>query len=77
MRSLKIFFVLLFIVLQVSLSAQNQPRDNKNMQSSMQKLSTMYYLINNFYVDTADLEALTEEAIVAILKDFDPQSAYI
>lgn len=77
MRSLKIFFVLLFIVLQVSLSAQNQPRDNKNMQSSMQKLSTMYYLINNFYVDTADLEALTEEAIVAILKDLDPHSAYI
>jgi len=77
MRSSKIFFVLLFIVLQVSLSAQNQPRDNKNMQSSMQKLSTMYYLINNFYVDTADLEALTEEAIVAILKDLDPHSAYI
>lgn len=77
MRYLKSICVCLLIILQVSLNAQNQADVNKEMQQSIQKLSTMYYLINNFYVDTADLNALTEEAIVAILKELDPHSAYI
>ena len=77
MRYLKLLLISVLIVLQISLDAQNQPRDNKEMQQSMQKLSTMYYLINNFYVDTANLESLTEEAIVAVLKELDPHSAYI
>ena len=77
MRYLKLLFVSFLIVLQISLNAQSQSRDSKEMQQSLQKLSTMYYLINNFYVDTADLGSLTEEAIVAILKELDPHSAYI
>lgn len=77
MRYFKLFTVLIFIALQITLNAQTQPRDNKQMQQSLQKLSTMYYLINNFYVDTANLETLTEEAIVAMLKELDPHSAYI
>ena len=77
MRYLKLLFVSFLIVLQISLNAQSQSRDSKEMQQSLQKLSTMYYLINNFYVDTANLEALTEDAIVAMLKELDPHSAYI
>ena len=77
MRYLKLLFVSFLMILHISLNAQSQPRDSKDMQQSLQKLSTMYYLINNFYVDTANLESLTEEAIVAILKELDPHSAYI
>lgn len=77
MRYLKLLFVSFLMILHISLNAQSQPRDGKEMQQSLQKLSTMYYLINNFYVDTANLESLTEEAIVAILKELDPHSAYI
>ena len=77
MRYLKLLFVSFLMILHISLIAQSQPRDSKDMQQSLQKLSTMYYLINNFYVDTADLGSLTEEAIVAILKELDPHSAYI
>ncbi len=77
MRYLKLLFVSFLTILHISLNAQSQPRDSKDMQQSLQKLSTMYYLINNFYVDTADLGSLTEEAIVAILKELDPHSAYI
>lgn len=77
MRYLKLLFVSFLMILHISLNAQSQPRDSKDMQQSLQKLSTMYYLINNFYVDTADLGSLTEEAIVAILKELDPHSAYI
>ena len=77
MRYLKLLFISFLIILHISLNAQSQPRDGKEMQQSLQKLSTMYYLINNFYVDTADLGSLTEEAIVAILKELDPHSAYI
>ena len=77
MRYLKLLLVSFLTILHISLNAQSQPRDSKDMQQSLQKLSTMYYLINNFYVDTADLGSLTEEAIVAILKELDPHSAYI
>ncbi len=42
-----------------------------------QKLGTTLYLIENFYVDTANLDKVTEDAIIAALKELDPHSAYI
>lgn len=77
MKNLKLLLILVFIGLTSSLSAQNKAGEKNNMQSSVQKLSAMYYLINNFYVDTANFEDITEEAIVSILKKLDPHSAYI
>ena len=78
MRYFKLFLIVVLAFFQTSLSAQNQSSTRKTAaQETLQKLSTMYYLIDNFYVDTADLSALTEEAIVAILKELDPHSAYI
>ena len=77
MRYLKLLLVFIF-AFQISASAQNRTSDRKsNAQATLQKLSTIYYLIDNFYVDTANLETLTEESIVAILKELDPHSAYI
>ena len=44
---------------------------------NVQKLGTLLYLIENFYTDTVNLDKITEEAIVAALKELDPHSAYI
>lgn len=76
MKFLKLFLVFVILGIQFSfkIQAQNKELDPK---TTLQKLSTTYYLINNFYVDTADLEKLTEEAIITVLKELDPHSAYI
>ena len=42
-----------------------------------QKFGTTLYLIDNFYVDTVNLDKVVEDAIVASLKELDPHSAYI
>lgn len=78
MRYLRLLLVLVFVGLQISLSAQNKQQETKmDSKSALQKLSTVYYLIDNFYVDTADFENLTEDVIIAMLKELDPHSAYI
>lgn len=78
MRYLKIIVLFVFVGLQCAVSAQNPNQEVKiNPQTTFQKMSMMYYLIGNFYVDTANLETLTEDAIIAMLKELDPHSAYI
>ena len=68
--------VLLFA--SIILSAQNQPqKPQTKAQMNAQKLATTLYLIENFYVDTANTDKVTEDAIVAALKELDPHSAYI
>lgn len=76
MKCFKSIVLYLLLALNLSVVAQNS-QEKVDPKAAMQKLSAMYYLINNFYVDTANLETLTEEAIVAILKELDPHSAYI
>ena len=63
------FFVFCF-------SIQNIFAQNK-AQMSAQKMGTLLYLIENFYTDTVNLDKVTEDAIVAALKELDPHSAYI
>ena len=78
MKYLRLLLSLVFISMQFLLCAQNQAKDAKlDSKAALQKLSTIYYLIDNFYVDTANFESLTEEAITTILKELDPHSAYI
>ncbi len=48
-----------------------------NPNTTTKKYTTLLYLINNFYMDTVNMQQLTEKAIVATLKDLDPHSAYI
>ena len=75
MKYLKLLLSVVFVSIQFLLCAQNQEKDVKmDSKAALQKMSTIYYLINNFYVDTADFENLTEEAIVSILKELDPHS---
>ena len=78
MKYLKLLLSFVFIGTQFLLSAQNQDKVAKlDSKAALQKMSTVYYLINNFYVDTADFDKLTEEAITTMLKELDPHSAYI
>ena len=56
-------------------TAQNQKPSKAQLNA--QKFATTMYLIDNFYVDTANYDKLVEEAIVSVLKELDPHSAYI
>lgn len=61
----------------MSISAIAFAQNRSNPAETTQKLATTMYLIENFYVDTADMVKVTEEAIIAMLKSLDPHSAYI
>ena len=77
-KDMKYRLLLFLFFVQISLFAQEKTKDVKmDAKMAAQKLSSIYYLINNYYVDTADFEALTDDAIVSILKELDPHSAYI
>jgi carboxyl-terminal processing protease len=57
--------------------SQNIQAQQSKTQMSAQKLGTTLYLIDNFYVDTVNLDKVAEDAIIAALKELDPHSAYI
>lgn len=65
-----------FIISLVGFSTAQNQKPSK-AQLNAQKFATTMYLIDNFYVDTANSDKLVEEAIVAVLKELDPHSAYI
>ena len=79
MKSLKMFFLAIVCLFAMAATAQ-QPKPQQpqtKAQMNAQKLATTLYLIENFYVDTANTDKLTEDAIIATLKELDPHSAYI
>ena len=59
MKSLKLFFVAIVCLVAMAATAQSKA------QMNAQKLGTTLYLIENFYVDTANLDKVTEDAIIA------------
>jgi carboxyl-terminal processing protease len=66
----KIFLVLALILISLSASSQM-------LNEGTFKIGRTFQLIDNFYVDSTDLDKLTEKAIVEILKNLDPHSTYI
>ena len=58
------------------LSAYSQ-NVGRNVETNMMKFGRMLQLIENYYVDTANVNKLTEEAIVEVLRRLDPHSVYI
>ncbi len=78
MKSLKMFFLAALCLFAMAATAQNQPqKPQTKAQMNAQKLGTVLYLIENFYVDTTNMDKVTEDAIIAALKELDPHSAYI
>lgn len=67
--------VLLLGGIQVGgLNAQN--RDNQVKEQSI-KYQRLMSLVDAFYVDTVNLQKLTEDAVIKVLADLDPHSVYI
>ena len=78
MKTLKTFLLAIVCLFAVAATAQNKPQQPQSKtQMNAQKLGTVLYLIDNFYVDTTNIDKVTEDAIVAALKELDPHSAYI
>ena len=74
MKQIKILIlinILCFCGLINFINAQNKA------QLNAQKIGTTLYLIENFYTDTVNIDKVTEDAIIAVLKELDPHSAYI
>lgn len=59
-----------FFIMSISVSAQV-------LNEGTFKIGRTLGLIDAFYVDSADLDKLTEKAIIEILKNLDPHSTYI
>lgn len=71
----KVIFILVFCCFSLFINAQN--KEQSKTQTNAQKFGTTLYLIDNFYVDTVNLDKVVEDAIVGALKELDPHSAYI
>ncbi|HRZ41913.1 MAG TPA: S41 family peptidase [Bacteroidales bacterium] len=52
------------------------PARKTEQQVSLEKVSRVYDIINQNYVDPVNNRALTEQAIIAMLKQLDPHSVY-
>ncbi|GET29738.1 S41 family peptidase [Prolixibacter sp. SD074] len=75
MRYLKLSLLLVaFTALLIPASVQAQEQD---VQSQAIKFGRVLRLVQTFYVDTTNLQSLTEDAIRKVLSDLDPHSVYI
>lgn len=70
--SFKSLFIIVLCTFLAGGSLQAQ-----DVQSSMVKFGRMLRLIDSYYVDTTNVDRLTEEAIVSMLAKLDPHSVYI
>lgn len=65
-----------FILLSVQ-PIQAQSSSRADQKETSQKFAAALFYIENFYVDTTNAPKLVENAIVDMLKELDPHSAYI
>ena len=86
MRKLYIF-LLLFFLLPVSVAGQSYLKQPKVKQSlnynstalniQATKFKQILYVLGNAYVDTINLEKLSEDAMIKTMEELDPHSVYI
>jgi len=62
---------LLFIIPSIELDAQNTVLQNRD------KFGRLLRLVDGYYVDSTNVDALTEKAIINLLSNLDPHSTYI
>jgi carboxyl-terminal processing protease len=71
-KSLRTFTFLVAVLMMVpQVSAQ------ENVQKNQLKFGRLLRLVEGYYVDSADVDKLTEKAIVHLLSELDPHSVYI
>jgi carboxyl-terminal processing protease len=69
--------MLLFMMLSSASEAQRRSMNTGNIDKYLRKFGTVLYLIDNYYVEDADVKKLVDEAAVSIMKNLDPHSSYI
>ena len=72
---MKKYFASIFII--VSLITISRPVSSQALNEEIFKFGRTLGLVESFYVDTANLNSLTEKAIIELLKNLDPHSTYI
>jgi carboxyl-terminal processing protease len=65
------------ILLGMMLLAGSTPLTAQEVQDNTMKFGRLLRLIDSYYVDTTSVNALTEKAIVEVLRSLDPHSVYI
>ncbi|MFV0555167.1 MAG: S41 family peptidase [Mangrovibacterium sp.] len=70
-------FILTLIVLSTMLMTVQAQEKLQDVQGNAQKFGRMLRLIESYYVDTTNIEKLTENAIISMLAELDPHSIYI
>ncbi len=65
------------VFLTVSLFLVTMTAKSQELNEGAFKIGRTFGLIDAFYVDTVNLDMLTEKAIIEILKNLDPHSTYI
>ncbi len=72
------YSIIVAIVLFASISASAQFKQNSvDPKETTMKFNTLMQLITYYYVEDVDEPKLTEEAIMAVLKELDPHSVYV
>lgn len=75
---ISLYTFLLFALLLSNIDATAQLKQKyTDPKATTLKFNTLMQLINYYYVEDVDQPKLTEEAIVAVLKELDPHSMYI
>jgi len=69
--------VLLVTIFSSSLLIPATLRAQGEVQKNQMKFGRLLRLVDGYYVDSADVEELTEEAIIHLLSELDPHSVYI
>lgn len=80
-----VFFIIALLALLVSgfggdcLYAQGMflGGSQKNMQEKVNKLGQAMFFINRLYLDTTNLDSITDKALEAMMKELDPHSSYV
>ena len=61
----------------IALSILSQSVNSQVLNENTYKIGRTLSLIDAFYVDSTDLDKLTEKTIIEMLRDLDPHSVYI
>jgi len=72
-KKIGLFVVAVFLQLSMTCSFSQA----QGLEKNMVKYGRLLQLVNNCYVDTVNLDKLTEDAIVGVLSNLDPHSVYI
>lgn len=69
--------IIITLIAIIQLFFINTSKAQNSRQINAQKMAAVLYYIDNFYVDSANTDKVVEDAIIAVLKELDPHSAYI